>query len=155
MRRIHYILVPLFYAAVALSGRAFTSEGVAFWYPALIKPSFTPPGWLIGAVWTTIYILTALAFIVYVNCAREAPSFRLTAGLFVLNGVINALWSYVFFARHMLGLAVLGAACIFLTVAAIMALAWPKSKAAALLLLPYVLWTGFATFLSYMIYRLN
>lgn len=151
----HYILIPLFYAGVALAGRTFTARGVSEWYPALVKPSFTPPGPLIGAIWTAIYIFTALAFIIYINRVRESTPVWPVAGLFVLNGVMNALWSYIFFTKHMLGLAVADAACIFLSVGIIMVLAWPKAKATSLLLLPYLLWTGFAAYLAYEIYKLN
>jgi len=151
----HYILVPLFYAGIAFAGRAFTARGVSDWYPSLLKPPFTPPGPIIGAIWTVIYIFTALAFIIYINRARGSAWLRRVAWLFVLNGILNALWSYIFFTKHMLGLAVADAASIFISVGAIMVLAWPKAKATSFLLLPYLMWTGFATYLAYEIYRLN
>ncbi len=155
MRRAHFILIPLFYLLVALSGRLFTAEGVSSWYPSLDKPPYTPPGSVIGAVWTVIYILTAFSFIIYVNRARGDRRFPLVAGLFILNGAVNALWSYIFFAAHNLALAAADAAFIWLTVLALVVLSWPRSRASSLLLLPYLAWTAFATFLSYRIFVLN
>lgn len=155
MRRAHYILIPLFYFLVAFSGRLFTAEGVTSWYPALEKPPYTPPGPLIGAVWTVIYILTALSFVLFVNRARGERNFRLIAGLFVLNGIMNAAWSYIFFTMHGLALAVADSALIWLTVLLLMALLWPRSRASSLLLVPYLAWTAFATFLSYRIFVMN
>jgi benzodiazapine receptor len=155
VRGIHYVLIPAFYAGVALAGRAFTAEGLTDWYPTLVKPSFTPPGSVIGIIWTLIYVLTALAFIIYVNRPRGNATVWPVAGLFIFNGVINALWSYIFFAMHMVGLAVADAALIFLSAGVIMVLSWPRAKVASLLLLPYVLWTSFATCLTYAIYELN
>jgi len=151
----HYILVPLFYLAVALTGRLFTAQGVATWYPTLIKPSYTPPGSFIGAAWTVIYILTAASLILYINRARGDGSVSRTVGVFVLNGIFNAAWSYIFFTRHMVGLAVADAAVIGLSVLVMMVLVWRRSIASSLLLLPYLAWTAFATFLNYEIYGLN
>jgi tryptophan-rich sensory protein len=155
MRRAHYILIPLFYFLVAFSGRLFTAEGVSSWYPTLAKPPYTPPGSLIGVVWTAIYILIALSFILFVNRARGERLFPLVSGLFIMNGLVNAAWSYIFFTMHNLALAVADAALILLTVLALVVLSWTHSKASSLLLLPYLAWTSFATFLSYRIFVLN
>lgn len=154
-RHIHYILSPVFYFGVAASGRFFTSRGVSTWYPSLQKPWFTPPGALIGAVWTTMYILSAVSLILFVNRARGKPFFSLTILLYVVNGFVNALWSYIFFTKHLLGLAVVDAVLIAVTVALIMILVFPRSKASALLLLPYLVWVTFASYLTYAIARLN
>lgn len=155
MKRLHYILVPAFYLGIFLAGRAFTSAGT--WYQSLVKPAVTPPGAVIGMVWTVIYILSASAFILYMNRSKNAAPFlfRAIVGLFILNGILNALWSYLFFSRHLLGLAAADALGIFLSTGLIMVLAWPASRITSLLLLPYVCWTGFATYLTYEIYRLN
>jgi benzodiazapine receptor len=154
-RNAHYILIPLFYIMVAAAGRLFTAEGVSEWYPTLVKPGYTPPGSFIGAMWSVIYVLTGLSFILYINASRGGRPPWPAAGVYVLNGIINAAWSYIFFTRHMVGLAVADALLIWLTVLLIMVLAWPRSRASGLLLIPYLVWTAFATFLNYEIYRLN
>ncbi|MGD2080805.1 MAG: tryptophan-rich sensory protein [Nitrospirota bacterium] len=155
MRKAHYVLIPFFYMLVALSGRLFTASGSAQWYQNLEKPAYTPPGSIIGGVWTAIYILTAFAFITYVNRARGSRALPLAAALFVLNGVINASWSYVFFVMRSPGLALADAALLWLTVLALAVLVWPRSKESSVLLVPYLAWTAFATLLSYRIFELN
>jgi tryptophan-rich sensory protein len=155
MGRLHYILVPLFYLGVSAAGSAFTARGLDYWYPALNKPSYTPPGSLIGVIWTVIYILTALSLILLINADPEKPLLSRLVGLFVLNGLLNAAWSYIFFTRHMIGWAVIGASLIGLTVLLMMAAAWPVSRISSLLLLPYLGWVTFATYLNFDIFRMN
>lgn len=155
MKKIHYILVPLFYFLVALAGRIFTAQGVSSWYPTLVKPDYTPPGGLIGAMWTVIYILAAASLIIFINRARHSPVFWSVILLYIINGVLNALWSYLFFTMHFLGAAVFDAALLAATVAFIMMLARRYSYLASVLLMPYFLWVSFATYLAYDIFRLN
>jgi tryptophan-rich sensory protein len=138
-----------------IAGRMFTAEGLTEWYPAIIKPSYTPPGSLIGVVWTIIYILSAISLILFVNRGREVHKFWLIIGFFILNGIMNAAWSYLFFTKHLVGFAVIDAVLIGITVGLIMVLVWPYSKASALLLLPYLCWVSFASYLTYDIYTLN
>lgn len=152
---LNYILPVLFFGTVSFLGRAFTSYGIPDWYQTLIKPPFTPPGYVIGIVWTVIYILAAISFILFINAGKGMPFYTMITGSYIVNGVINAAWSYIFFTKHLLGLAVLDAALIGITVAVMIALTWRSSKAASLLLVPYLCWVSFATYLSYTIYRLN
>jgi tryptophan-rich sensory protein len=154
-KAIPYIVSPLFYLAVAYAGRLFTAKGVTTWYPAIEKPSFTPPGSLIGLVWTTIFILTAISLILYIRSGKGKALFRGTIFLYVFNGILNAAWSYFFFTKHFIGIAVLDALLIALTVGLMMVLSWRYSKASSILLLPYLLWVSFATYLTFTIYTLN
>jgi len=149
------VLVVLFYLAISQIGSMFTSAGVRTWYPWIAKPSFTPSGIVIGIVWTVIYILTAISLVLFLRTVPVDKLFWPVIGLYVLNGVLNAAWSYLFFSRHALGLAVVDSALIGVTVALIMAAVWPSSRVASLLLLPYLTWVSFATFLAYRIYRMN
>jgi tryptophan-rich sensory protein len=152
---LHYILVPLFYFAVAQVGSSFTLQGVSSWYPSIITPSYTPPGAVIGAVWTIIYILSAVSLIVFANTAKGTRVLWITGGLYVLNGVVNALWSYLFFVRHMLFFSFLDALLIWLTVGLLIVNTWPYSRLSSMLLVPYFLWVSFASYLNFVIYRLN
>jgi tryptophan-rich sensory protein len=137
------------------AGRMFTVRGVSEWYLTVIKPSFTPPGSFIGIMWTLIYILTAISLILFINEGRNSEKFWLIIGVFVLNGIINALWSYLFFTKHLIGLAAIDAGFIAVTVGLMMVLVWPYSKFSSLLLLPYLIWVSFATYLNFTIYRMN
>ena len=146
---------PLFYIIVLLAGRKFTAQGLAGWYPLLVKPSYTPPGGLIAIVWTIIYLLTALSLIFFVQNARVKSFLWTIVGLYILNGILNAAWSYIFFTRHLLGYAVIIAGLIGATVALMIYFVWKESKAAAFLLVPYLAWASFATYLTYDIYIMN
>jgi tryptophan-rich sensory protein len=116
---------PLFYLGVALAGRILTSHGVTTWYPSIIKPSYTPPGSVIGAVWTLIFILSAISLILFINSGRGSHTFWPVIGVFVMNGTLNAAWSYLFFAKHYIGLAFIDAVLIGITVGLIMIMVWP------------------------------
>lgn len=155
MRWIYCVLAPLFYLAVALFGSTFTRKGLEVWYSELSKPSFTPPGSLIGIAWTIIYILTAVSLIIFIVRSRNESYFRPILGLYVVNGVVNALWSYIFFDQHMLGLAFFDAVLIWVTVALLVFLNRQRVPVASLLLVPYLLWTSFALYLSFAIWQLN
>ena len=152
---IHYFLAPLFYLVIAQVGSLFTSQGVTSWYPTIMKPSFTPPGSFIGIMWTIIFILSAISLIFFVKSARGKSIFWPIIGLYILNGVFNVLWSYIFFTKHELGLAVVDALLIWITVGMLVFFLWRSSRTASLLLLPYFLWVSFATYLTYVIYRMN
>jgi benzodiazapine receptor len=154
-RMLTYILPPLFYIGVALAGSAFTAGGMDGWYQSTAKPEFTPPGSVIGAVWTVIYILSAVSLILFLRSAAGRPALLSVASLFVLNGVMNAGWCWLFFTRHLLLPAVIDSALIALTVAAMIIAVRPYSRASAILLVPYLSWVSFATYLSFDIYRLN
>jgi len=154
-RPLHYILAPLFYFAVAWVGGFFTSQGVKSWYPTIAKPSYTPSGSFIGIVWTIIYILSTISLILFVNRARGRAFFWPIIGLYVLNGIFNTFWSYLFFVRHALGFAVLDAFLIWVTVEMLITFIWFYSRMASLLLLPYFGWLTFAGYLTYVIYKTN
>ena len=153
--RLYYLVVPLFYLGVAFSGSAFTARGIEVWYPALLKPSYMPPGSLIGVVWTVIYILTALSLVTWMSRSREDPLYVTTVWIYVLNGILNASWSYVFFVLHSPGPAVLVAALICLTVGMMVVFTWASSRLSSLLLMPYLLWSSFALWLNFSVFMLN
>ncbi|HOP84992.1 MAG TPA: tryptophan-rich sensory protein [Syntrophorhabdaceae bacterium] len=155
LKHIHYILVPIFYIAIAKAGASFTMQGISSWYPTITKPPYTPPGTVISILWTIIYILTAISFILFVNKGRGKKYFWHIIGLFLVNGIINAFWSYIFFVYHKIFLAFLNAVLIWISVALLMVALWRHSIIASLLLAPYLVWTSFATYLAFIIYRLN
>ena len=150
-----YIVSPAFYMLIAIAGRMFTAQRIDPWYQSISKPSYTPPGSFIGIMWTIIYILTAVSLILFINKGRGKPLFQLIIVLYVLNGIVNAAWSYLFFTKHLIGLAVIDAVLIGATVLLIMVMVWRYSSVAALLLMPYLGWVSFAAYLNYVIYRIN
>lgn len=150
--RPQYILIPLAVLTAAIVGSQFTGSGMD-WYRTIRKPSFTPPGSFIGVVWTTIYTLTAISMILV--CNSGAPTRKTIMIVFAVNLVINAAWSLLFFRLHLIGWAIVDAVAIGITALMMLLIAWPHSRVAALLLVPYVGWTAFATYLNSVIYTMN
>lgn len=140
--------------AVGGIGGAVTASSVKTWYPTLNKPSFNPPDWVFGPVWTTLYILMALA----AWRVWRAASWETARGplvLFALQLAVNLGWSCTFFGMREIGLALAVLVILDLLVVAT-ALAFDRvDRPAALLLVPYIAWISFATLLNFMIWRLN
>jgi len=138
---------------VAMIGGGLTDTGP--WYQGLRKPSFQPPDWLFAPAWTLIFALTAAAGVV---SWRAAPRGRARVGLilaFALNGVLNVLWSLLFFGLRRPDWALVEVVFLFLSVALLMWLAGRHAPLARWLLAPYLLWVGFATVLNLAVVRLN
>ncbi|WP_135830685.1 TspO/MBR family protein [Halorussus halobius] len=131
-----------------------TAGDVATWYPTLATPAFTPPSWLFGPVWTFLYLLMGVAlYLVWHSDAGRTR--RLALAAFSVQLVLNAAWTLVFFgAREILGGFVVIVA-LLAAILATMAAARHVDRRAALLLVPYLCWVGFATALNYEIWRLN
>ena len=151
----NYVVIPALVALTSALGSAITNTGLREWYQTLNFPSFTPPGSVIGAVWTVLFILSAISILLVWNNTKHDTRFSVIVEFFILNGLLNISWSALFFGRHEVGIAVWGAALLGLSVFVLMWLIWPRSRVAALLLLPYALWVTFATYLTYSIYIIN
>ncbi|MFB6181733.1 MAG: TspO/MBR family protein [Candidatus Magasanikbacteria bacterium] len=152
----NYFTIPLLTFTVAYLGRMFTTAGIqSGWYETITKPAWTPSGSTISLVWTTIFVLTAIsALIVWNKCSRDTR-FKKIIAVFILNGFLNFSWSFLFFGSGFVGFAVIWSGLIALTVGLLIYWIWSKSRLAAILLIPYLAWVCFATYLNYVIFTLN
>lgn len=141
-------------AAVAGVGGYFSSMN-RDWYDHLQKPTWQPPNWAFPIAWNIIFFLSIVSLVIVWNSPPKTRLTYLVVAVAILNGLLNVLWSWLFFGNQLIILAVYDAALIFLSVILIMILAWPISKLASLLFLPYATWTLFATFLTWQIYLAN
>lgn len=124
------------------------------WYLTIAKPSWTPPGWIFGPVWTLLYIAMAVAaWLVWLEGGWKAN--RSALSLYVVQLVFNAAWSWLFFGVHTIGGALIDIVILWLLILATLILFRRRRPAAGLLLVPYALWVGFATALNFQIWRLN
>ncbi len=156
MKKTLRILVFVLICELAgIIGSFFTTPSIPGWYAALTKPPFNPPNWVFAPVWTVLYALMGIAaYLVYEKGLRR-KEIRKALAVFAGQLLLNTLWSIVFFGAHMiLGAAVL---IIFLwgMIAAIIWLFSRISRAAACLLVPYIVWVSFATVLNISLYVLN
>ena len=138
----------------AAVGAWLTSQSVGSWYRTLAKPSWTPPDWLFGPVWSSLYLLMASAgWLVWRK--RAWPAIRFTMLLFAGQLALNALWSGLFFALRAPAIAFAEILVLWLAIGATTRAFWRVSQAAGWLLLPYLAWSSFAAVLNLAIWRLN
>lgn len=150
----NFFVIPLITVIVAVSGSWLTNAGMS-WYRQINLPAWTPAGSIIGAVWTVLFILAALSALLIYNLIPKGKKRRQIMWVFFANAVLNVFWSALFFGWHLLGFAIIEAVILALSVLAIIILAWPRSKAAAVMLMPYFAWVCFAAYLTYCVWSLN
>jgi tryptophan-rich sensory protein len=141
--------------AMGALGSIFTAPAIQGWYGSLIKPSFNPPDWVFGPVWTLLYILMGIALYLVLIKGKDASGVKKGVQIFLIQLMLNVAWSYLFFYLKspfyaFLEILLLWAA-IFLTMRQFKKL----DIRAVWLLVPYILWVSFAAFLNYTIWRLN
>ncbi len=145
--------IVLCFGAAALGGMA-TSAGLDTWYAGLRKPSWTPPGWVFGPVWSVLYLTMAVA--AWMVWRREGfGRAALPLGLFILQLALNAAWSGLFFGLRNPGAAMLDLALLWCAILAAALAFWHRSPLAAWLMMPYLAWVSFAGSLNFVIWRLN
>jgi tryptophan-rich sensory protein len=125
------------------------------WYYALKKPAWQPPDWLFGPVWTVIFALCAIAAAKAWGTAETSFQKRSVLGLFLVNGVLNVLWSALFFSLRRPDLALAEVALLWLSVTAIIVFIGRWATVVRWLMLPYLVWVSFAAILNLEIVRLN
>ncbi len=129
-------------------GSLFTFSAIPTWYASLIKPSFNPPSWFFGPVWTVLYTLMGISlYLVWKN--------KSAVKLFVWQLIANSLWSIIFFGMKNIQLALIEIIVLLILVLATIVKFYKINIVAACLLVPYFLWGSFATLLTYSIWILN
>lgn len=138
----------------ALSGLA-TSRGLESWYPSLTKPSFNPPDWVFGPVWTALYLMMGLAAWLIWRGGLDRPGARVALAAFGLQLALNGLWSVLFFGMRAPGPAFAEILVLWLAIGATVWLFARVSAPAAAWMLPYWAWVSFASVLNFALWRLN
>jgi translocator protein len=137
-------------------GAWLSREGLREWYPKIQKPSFTPPGLVFGPTWTLLYALMGASLWLAEERGEDNDATKQTSRvLFGAQLFLNVLWTYVFFGRRAPGWALVEVAVLLVAIAATAASFSKVSRTAALLLVPYLLWTSFASVLNFSVWRLN
>jgi benzodiazapine receptor len=136
-------------------GALFTTSSIPTWYATLNKPSFTPPSWIFGPVWTVLYLMMGIAAFLVWRKGLNDPQVKTALIIFVVQLALNALWSFLFFGLRspLAGLVDIVLLWVFIMLTIVLFIR--ISTIAGLLLIPYLLWVSFATVLNFAIWRLN
>ncbi|MBW2996610.1 tryptophan-rich sensory protein [Candidatus Woesearchaeota archaeon] len=154
MRKIWKLLISILIPFIASAiGSLFTASSVSTWYADLVKPSFNPPGWIFGPVWTLLYLLMGIAlYLVWVEKAKDKET---AYWLFGVQLFFNALWSVLFFGLRNPLLAFIEIIILWISILITIIYFCRINKASAYLMIPYILWVSFAAVLNFSLMILN
>lgn len=144
-------------------GSIFTSESVSTWYQTIEKPTFSPPNWLFGPVWTTLYVMMGISLFLVWRATTNTTTFtkdrrNRKIAAFIAFGfqlILNVLWSFLFFGLRSPQLAFVEIIILLISIVATIVIFSKISKLAAILMVPYAGWVTFASFLNLQIWLLN
>ena len=143
-----------FLLALAVGGIGGALTEIGPWYTSLVKPSWQPPDWVFGPVWTLIYITTGIAGVRAWRLG-DASQRRLFVIALLINCMLNVLWSLLFFKMHRPDLALIEVVALWLSIVPLILLPLRYSPRSSLLMLPYLAWVSVAAYLNLTIVRLN
>lgn len=124
------------------------------WYKTISKPSWTPPGWVFGPVWSLLYLSMGIsAWLVWRK--RASGAVKLPLSIYLVQLIVNGLWFWFFFGRQMIGAALIDLLILVFVVSINLVLFLRVDRKAGVLLVPYLLWISFAAVLNFQIWRLN
>lgn len=153
LRIINMVMVCL---AVGYLSSKVTQASIETWYPMIIKPNFNPPNWVFAPVWTLLFVLMGISSgLIWNQMAAKFPLVKKGMLFFVIQLALNALWSYIFFGLHNFLLAFVEIILLWLMIYETYYVFKQIDKKAAYLLIPYLIWVGFATLLTGSIFWLN
>jgi translocator protein len=144
------VLLILCFAVAGVGGLA-TAPSIPNWYAGLAKPSWTPPDWIFGPVWSALYLSMAVA--AWLVWRRRNATVPMT--LFGIQLVFNAAWSWLFFGLHSPGAAFVDIVLLWTAIVATTVVFWRRSIVAGILFVPYLVWVSFASVLNLVIWRMN
>ena len=146
------ILIPLL---VGYIGAIVTLSQISTWYSTLAKPWWSPPNWLFGPIWTTLYVLMGIGLFLVWREGIHRRDVRFAILIFAVQLVLSLLWSVVFFSFHALFGSFIIVMFLWLAILANIIAFLIISKWAGLLLVPYIIWVSIASYLNYSVYLLN
>ena len=146
------ILIPL---VIGYIGAIVTLPQISTWYSSLSKPWWSPPNWLFGPIWTTLYLLMGVALFLVWREGLHRRDVQFAILIFGVQLAINLLWSVVFFSFHALFGSFILVMLLWLAILANIIAFLIISKWAGLLLVPYIVWVSIASYLNYSVYLLN
>ncbi|MFH1442648.1 MAG: TspO/MBR family protein [Candidatus Micrarchaeota archaeon] len=135
-------------------GSFFTIQNIPTWYATLNKPLFSPPNWLFGPVWTLLYLGMGVS-LYFIWIKKKSTVRDLAIKIFAIQLFLNFLWSFLFFGMRNPAIGLVCIIALWLSIAATFIKFKPIDQRAAFLLVPYLMWVGFATILNFYLWQLN
>ena len=137
-----------------LIGSLFTATSVNTWFETISKPTWNPPSWIFGPVWTILYLLMGIAaYIIWQK--KDIVGVKVTLLVYGIHLVFNSLWSILFFGLKNPQLAFFEIIVLLILIIITTILFWKIDRWAGALMFPYIAWVSFATVLNYTIWQLN
>lgn len=140
---------------IGILGSIFTFSSIPTWYATLNKPSFSPPNWIFGPVWTLLYFLMGVSFYLIFKQGLNKKKVKIALKYFFIQLTLNFIWSPIFFGLKLPLLALFVIIAMWFSIIITINKFFPISKTASYLLVPYLLWVSFATILNTAIVYLN
>jgi len=139
----------------AFFGSKFTMSAIPTWYQNINKAPFNPPNWVFGPAWTILYTLMAIAFYLILSTKTKSKLLNPAITVFIIQLVLNFLWSYIFFTLHLPLLAFIDIIILWLFILLNIIKFAAINKTASYLLYPYIAWVSFASILNFYVVILN
>lgn len=136
-------------------GSFFTVQSIPTWYATLNKPSFSPPNWVFGPVWTVLYILMGISLYLVISNKAQVTSRNRAVRMFAVQLILNVFWSLIFFGLHSPFLALLTILALWVAIVLTMRAFLKINKISGWLLVLYLVWVSFASVLNLAIVFLN
>ena len=152
---IRFIFAVVICQLAGIIGALFTTPAIQTWYLGLRKPDFAPPNWVFAPVWTALYLLMCISLFIVWNAGIDKSNVRKSMWTFILQLLLNILWSYLFFGLRSPLLGLIEIIALWFMIVLTMVFFFRISKTAALILIPYLLWVSFASYLNYLLFILN
>lgn len=152
--KVNHLFIPYLALLAFMFGSILISGGLE-WYEALTLPPWNPPSGVIALIWAIIYVCAAWSLLIVWNTAAHDARFGWIMGGFGFSTLVNLLWSVLFFHFHLFEQSVWCSLVLGILVLALAMLIYPHSRRAAFLLLPYIAWVFFATYLTNVVGALN
>jgi translocator protein len=136
-------------------GTVYTLKEITTWYVSLAKPSWTPPNWAFGPIWSTLYVLMGISLFLVWREGLDRKDVRIAILVFAVQLVLNVVWSLVFFATHNIFGGLVLVILLWISILVNIIVFYRISKPAGLILIPYLIWVSIASYLNYSVFLLN
>jgi translocator protein len=141
--------------AVGVIGSLFTLGSISTWYASIQKPWFTPPNWVFGPVWITLFLLMGISLYLIWSSSKRNSTRKAALIFFVVQLALNLLWTILFFGQQFYFLGFAEILVLWGAIALTIATSLRVSKIAGYVLVPYISWVTIATLLNYYVWILN